>query len=66
MQVEYLYIVGIKDYSSQAIETMYQKFRLDDSDNNAEIHFLGIVEESVSSLFPLVTDITHKIVSYWR
>ena len=54
-----LYLIGIKDYSSTAIGIMYEKFRLDDSDENAEIHFLGIVEESVKSLFPLVTDKIH-------
>jgi hypothetical protein len=45
---------------------MYEKFRLEDSDENAEKHFLGIVEESVKSLFPKVTDTIHKWASYWR
>ena len=57
---------GIKDYSAKAIEAMYEKFRLEDSDENAEIHFLGVVEESVKSLFPVVTDTIHKWASYWR
>lgn len=43
---------GIKDYSHEAIEQMYEKFRLDDNNENAEIHFLGILEESINSMFP--------------
>ena len=45
---------------------MYQKFRLDDTDESAEIHFLGIVEESVKSIFSDYTDIVHKYASYFR
>ena len=45
---------------------MYQKFRLDDTDESAEIHFLGIVEESVKSKFSDYTDIVHKYASYFR
>lgn len=59
-------ISGIKDYSSIAIQTMYEKFRFDDSEANAEIHFLGVMEESVKSLFPVVTDTLHRYASYWR
>lgn len=45
---------------------MYQKFRLDDTDESAEIHFLGIVEESVRSIFSDYTDIVHKYAAYFR
>lgn len=45
---------------------MYEKFRLDDRDETAEIHFLGILEDSVNSLFPQVTDTIHRWASYWR
>lgn len=57
---------GIKDYSQEALEQMYEKFRLDDSDEMAEIHFLGLLEDSVNSLFPQMTDAIHKWVNYWR
>ncbi|CAD8088581.1 unnamed protein product [Paramecium primaurelia] len=57
---------GIKDYSQEAIEQMYEKFRLDDSDENAEIHFLGLLEESINSLFAKMTDKLHFWASYMR
>lgn len=57
---------GIKDYSHEAIETMYEKFRLDDSDENAEIHLFNILEDSVNSLFGVFTDRIHYWASYWR
>lgn len=45
---------------------MLEKFRLDDSDENAEIHFLGLLEESINSLFSKVTDKLHFWASYMR
>lgn len=45
---------------------MYEKFRLDDSDENAEIHFLGLLEESINSLFAKMTDKLHFWASYMR
>ena len=57
---------GIKEYSQEAIEQMYEKFRLDDSDENAEIHFLGLLEESINSLFAKMTDKLHFWASYMR
>ena len=57
---------GIKDYSQEAVEAMYEKFRLEDSDEKAEIHFLNILEESVTALFAKFNDIIHRWASYWR
>ena len=62
----FIFWSGIKDYSQEALESMYEKFRIDDSDENAEIHFLGVVEEATKALFPVITDNIHKWVSYWR
>ena len=45
---------------------MYEKFRLEDSDEKAEIHFLNILEESVTALFAKFNDIIHRWASYWR
>lgn len=45
---------------------MYEKFRLDETNEGAEIHFLGIVEASVTSIFSDYTDIVHKVVSRFR
>lgn len=44
---------------------MYEKFHLDDSDEQAEKHFLEVIDKSVEALFPQVTDAIHKWVVYW-
>lgn len=57
---------GIKDMSQEALEKLYDKFCLDDSDEAAEKHFLGILEESVNALFAVFSDKIHIWAGYFR
>jgi len=55
---------GIKDLSGDpqfAILKVEQKFQATMDDEQAEEHFLKLIEESVSSLFPVVMEKLHKI-----
>ena len=45
---------------------MNEKFYLDENEENAEKHFLEIIEASTDALFPKITDKFHEWVVYWR
>ncbi|EGR27588.1 phosphatidylinositol 3-kinase, putative [Ichthyophthirius multifiliis] len=57
---------GIKDINIEALEKLVDKFNLDSNDQQVELHFLNILEESVSALFPIINDIIHRWAGYWR
>ena len=42
-----------------------QKFRPDLNDEQAEAHFLQLINESTSALFPIVVEKFHKWALYW-
>ena len=43
-----------------------EKFRPLLNDEEAESHFVTLINESVSALFPVVIDKLHKVALYWR
>ena len=57
---------GIKDMSEEALEKLVEKFCLNESDEAAEKHFLGILEESVNALFAVISDRIHVWAGYFR
>ena len=58
---------GIKDISFEALEKLEDKFRLEESDTQAEAHFLNILEESINTFFGVFHDEMHKIMAqYFR
>jgi phosphatidylinositol 3-kinase len=42
------------------------KFRLDLTEDQAELYILSLIDDSVSALFPLVIDKIHKWAMYWK
>ena len=55
---------GIKDICSDpqfAILKVEQKFQALMDDEQAEEHFLNLIDESVSALMPMIMEIGHKI-----
>lgn len=45
---------------------MYEKFKMNENDGDAEIHFKDILNKSVEALFPVITDTIHEWVIYWK
>uniref|UniRef100_A0A0A9FBY8 PI3K/PI4K catalytic domain-containing protein n=1 Tax=Arundo donax TaxID=35708 RepID=A0A0A9FBY8_ARUDO len=45
---------------------LQQKFRLDLDDEEAIHFFLGLINESVSALFPQMVETIHRWAQYWR
>ncbi len=45
---------------------MQDNFRLEIDDESAEYFFLDLVEQSVTALFPVMTEIIHKIAVSMR
>lgn len=43
-----------------------EKFRLDLTDEEAEGYILGLIDESISALFPQVVEKIHKWALYWK
>lgn len=55
---------GIEELSKDpetALQKVQEKFRLDLSDEQAEQYFLGLITDSVTALFPLLTEFIHKL-----
>ena len=48
----YIIYLILKDITQETLEKMYEKFHLDDSDEQAEKHFLEVIDKSVEALFP--------------
>ncbi|RKP08211.1 atypical PIKK PI3K protein kinase [Thamnocephalis sphaerospora] len=60
---------GIPDIQvepDKAVMKVQEKFRLDLSEEEAIHHFQGLINESVSALFPQVIETIHKWAQYWR
>ncbi|CEG46181.1 Phosphatidyl inositol kinase (PIK-A) [Plasmopara halstedii] len=57
---------GIEELSANPATTLLkveEKFRLDLTDEQAEQFFLGLINDSVSALFPLLVDWIHKVAT---
>lgn len=57
---------GIQDISkrselSKVLSKVEEKFRLDLTDEEAEMFFLGLINESLNSIAPKVMELAHKI-----
>ncbi|KAH9095060.1 hypothetical protein LEN26_017937 [Aphanomyces euteiches] len=55
---------GIPELQNDPLTTLakvQERFRLDMTDEQAEAYFLGLINDSVSALFPLVVDIVHNL-----
>eukprot|EP00397_Hematodinium_sp_SG-2012_P069492 GEMP01119768.1.p1 GENE.GEMP01119768.1~~GEMP01119768.1.p1 ORF type:complete len:117 (+),score=26.79 GEMP01119768.1:108-458(+) len=67
--VNLLYLMsdaGIKDLDDFAILKVQEKFQEDLRDEEAETHFVSLIDESVSALFPQLMEKVHKWALYWR
>ncbi|TMW66356.1 hypothetical protein Poli38472_004121 [Pythium oligandrum] len=53
-------IEGFANDPETTLQKVQEKFRLDLTDEQAEQFFLGLINDSVRSLFPVVVDIIHK------
>ena len=42
------------------------KLLIQESDEDAEAHFITLIQESVTALFPVVMERFHKWALYWR
>ena len=49
-----------------AILKVQEKFQPDLSDEEAEVHFMNLISESVTALFPVIVERLHKWAVYWR
>jgi phosphatidylinositol 3-kinase len=50
----------------KAVSKVQEKFRLDLSEEESIKFFQGLINESVSALFPQVMETIHKWAQYWR
>ena len=60
---------GIDELSSDPVTTLakiQEKFRLDLTDEQAEQFFLGLINDSVTSLFPVLMEYIHKVATKLR
>jgi phosphatidylinositol 3-kinase len=60
---------GIPDIQvepDKAVMKVQEKFRLDLTEEEAIHHFQGLINDSVSALFPQVIETIHKWAQYWR
>lgn len=57
---------GINDLTYASLYKLADKFYIEESDEQAEIHFLSIVEESINALFAKINDRFHKWAAYFR
>eukprot|EP00392_Amoebophrya_sp_AT5.2_P002460 g2465.t1 len=67
--VNLLYLMsdaGIKDISQFALSKLQEKFLPEMKDEEAEAHFITLINESVNALFPQVLEKLHKWAVYWR
>ena len=57
---------GIEDISirsdlSKVLQKVEEKFRLDLTDEQAEQHFLGLINESLNAIAPRVMEVLHRV-----
>lgn len=52
--------------SEHDILKLQERFRLDLSDEEAIAYFQHVINDSVSALFPQVTETIHRWAQYWR
>lgn len=58
---------NVKDIKGEHdILKVTEKFRLDLSDEQAARYFQELINESVSALFPQITETIHRWAQYWR
>lgn len=58
---------SIHDLNSEHdVAKLQERFRLDLSDEEAGHFFQQVINESVSALFPQVTETIHRWAQYWR
>lgn len=57
---------GIPDVNEESIKKMAERFRMEESDSEAEKHFLNILDESLNSFSGKLNDYFHKVVSKIR
>mmetsp|Transcript_226 Transcript_226/g.287 ORF Transcript_226/g.287 Transcript_226/m.287 type:complete len:600 (+) Transcript_226:69-1868(+) len=59
-------IPDISDEPEKSILKVQEKFRLELSDEEAGKFFQALINESVSALFPQITEVVHRWAQYWR
>jgi len=67
--VNLLYLMadaGIKDLDNFAVLKVQEKLQEDLRDEEAETHFVSLIDQSVSALFPQLMEKVHKWALYWR
>jgi phosphatidylinositol 3-kinase len=58
---------GLQDLASEHdVLRLQERFRLDLTDEEAVAFFQQVINDSVSALFPQVTETIHRWAQYWR
>eukprot|EP01016_Furgasonia_blochmanni_P043321 TRINITY_DN5863_c0_g1_i1.p1 TRINITY_DN5863_c0_g1~~TRINITY_DN5863_c0_g1_i1.p1 ORF type:complete len:294 (-),score=89.51 TRINITY_DN5863_c0_g1_i1:297-1106(-) len=57
---------GIEQITPKALEKLAEKFKLNESDEEAEKYFNSLIEESFTALMPVVMDKIHEWAVYWK
>ena len=55
-----------KHTPASALQKIQEKFRLDLTDEQAEQFFLGLINDSVTALFPVLMEYIHKVATKLR
>ena len=53
--------ISVRSDLSKVLEKVEEKFRLDLTDEQAERHFLGLINESLNAIAPRVMDFMHRV-----
>ena len=58
--------LGTGEHCTHVIQKVQEKFRMDLNDEQAEVFFLHLIDDSVSALFPQLVEKIHKFALYWK
>ena len=59
-------IPDISEEPEKSLLKVQEKFRLELNDEEASKYFQALITESVSALFPQITEVVHRWAQYWR